>query len=638
VKSYLPYVIFGLTTGSIYGLAAMGLVLTYKTSGIFNFGHGAVGAVGAYAFYSFHQQLGLPWPVAAGLGIVVFGILLGLVLERLASVLADVSTFDRIVATVGLLLAIIAIATFAYGPEYRLFHPFLPQSVVVTLEGVEISYADLITLLIGVIAAIGLFAFFKTTRLGRSMRAVVDDPELLDMTGESPTRIRRNAWMIGSCFAAASGVLFASTQQQLDATLLSLLVVQAFGAAAIGWFTSLPVSFVGGLAVGVVQMLISSKITRFPVLQGLDFNVPFLALFVILLVARRRRLVEFGRQVKTAAGRAGELSPRIRAAGSVLTLAFGAVVPWIVGSYLPLWINALSQVVIFLSLAVLVRTSGQISLCQVGFAAVGAVAFAHAVDAGVPWLVAVLFAGLVAVPVGAIVSIPAIRLSGLFLGLATFGFGVFMADFFYTKSYMFGLGSLRTARPGILGLGTDTGYYYVLLAFAVCAIGLTVLLERSRLGRLLRGLADSPTALMTLATSANALRVIVFSFSAFLAGIGGALFAGEFNSVNGASFPWEQSLVLIAVLAISGRSSVRAAVLGSFLLFVVPGYANNSDVSSLLQIAFGIGAIVAAVVSSKRVRAGFAKRFGGSKERLVSPTADRLELVRRPLDTVGAQM
>ncbi|MFN2537896.1 MAG: branched-chain amino acid ABC transporter permease/ATP-binding protein, partial [Mycobacteriales bacterium] len=402
MSELMPYLIFGLTAGSIYGLAAMGLVLTYKTSGVFNLAHGAVGAAGAYAFYSVRDQLGQPWPVAAAVAVLLVGGVSGLVLERLAAALSEVSTAYRIVATVGLLLAVRAVLLLLYGETARPFSAFLPQSTVATVAGVRISVESVVVLLLGTTSAVLLFLLFRRSRAGLAMRGVVDNADLLDMTGESPRAVRRNAWLIGSCFAAASGVLFAANQQQLDATLLSLLVVQAFGAAALGAFTSLPLSFLGGLAVGIVQKIVSMLAARHAELAGLDLNVPFLVLFAVLLLSPRRRLVEVGRQVKARVTTAPVLDPRLRAGLLALGLAVALLLPFLVGSRLALWNAALSQVLLFLSLGLLVRTSGQISLGHIGFAAVGASAFAHSQSAGAPWVVAVLLAGLAAVPVGAL--------------------------------------------------------------------------------------------------------------------------------------------------------------------------------------------------------------------------------------------
>ena len=458
----------------------------------------------------------------------------------------------------------------------------------------------MITFIAVTAAAGGLYLLVERTRLGTTMRAVVDDPSLLDATGVAPARVRQQAWLIGSCFAAASGVLLASQQRQLDVTLLSLLVVQAFGAAALGAFRSLPMAYAGGLIIGVAQKIVEQGVRPVRLAAG-----PRLQPAVHRPVRRPARAgptADSATSARRCAVRAAPplaMSAPAKAFSGSAVLLVAVLIPHLVGARLPIWTNAMSQVLLFLSLGLLVHTSGQVSLCQVSLAAVGAASFAHSVSSGVPWGFAVLFAGLVAVPVGAIVAIPAIRLSGLFLALATLGFGILIAQFFYVKSYMFGLTDLKTARPQAFGLETDKGYYYLLLVIAVVGILSVTMLERSRLGRLLRGLSDSPTALATLGASANVSRVLVFCISAFLAGISGALFAGQFGSVSGTSFNFVLSLVLLAVLAMSGRSTISGAIIGPVSMVVLPSYA--SSLSNTFQVLFGAGAILAAIASTRRL-------------------------------------
>ena len=621
MSDYYPFIIFGLITGSIYGLSAMGLVLTYKTSGVLNIGHGAVCAAAAYAFYWLRQEHGVSWPIAAALVVLVFGALVGLLLERLSVLLAPVSTAYKIVGTVGLLVAIRALIALGFTENGRVFNTFLPQGEVFALAGVSVSGEALITLSLGVVASFALFLFFRCSRLGTAMRGVVDDSQLLSMSGTSPTAVRRASWVIGSCFAAASGILFASNQAQLDVNVLTLLVVQAFGAATIARFESLPLSFVGGLAVGVLQKLVSRAVGSNEQLQGVDLAIPFLVLFIGLLVIPRRRLVEVGRAVRARPAPASPFSLRTRTIGYVAAAVVALAAPSFAGARLPGYNQALTQVVLFASLHLLVRTSGQISLCHFGFAAVGAAGFGHTLGGGTPFFVAVLFGGLACLPLALVVSIPAIRLSGLYLALATLGFGIVLSQYAYSKSYMFGGGQLLTRKPA--GFQSERAYYYLLLAIAVAVVLAVLLVERSRLGRLLRAMSDSPLALATLGTSVNVSRVLVFCMSGFLAGVSGALYASLFGVVNQDAFNFVQSLLALAVLAIAGRRAVTTAFVAPILLYVVPLYISDVTAQRVLQLLFGVGAIVAAAASQGGLAALAGTAAGRAGFRTRSTTAVR---------------
>jgi ABC-type branched-subunit amino acid transport system permease subunit len=309
--------------------------------------------------------------------------------------------------------------------------------------------------------------------------------------------------------------------------------------------------------------------------------------------------------------------------GVALVLGFFLVVPMFAGTKLVYWSGSISTFVLLMSLGLLVRTSGQISLCHVGLAAVGAAAFSRlAAEHHVPWLVAVLVAGLATTVVGLIIAIPAVRLSGLYLALATFGFGILLAQMFYTRAFFFGQSDgIPMPRPDFWRFSSDRGYYYAELVVACGCALLVVVIERSRLGRLLRGLADSPIALTTLGANANVTRIIAFSVSAFLAGVSGALLGAQFQTIDQNSFAVFSSLILVAVLAISGRSTIRAAVIGSLLFTVMPGYVNHAEFNQWLPLIFGSAALVAAVGSQGwNLPERLARAAAGSSWRIAGPT------------------
>jgi ABC-type branched-subunit amino acid transport system ATPase component/branched-subunit amino acid ABC-type transport system permease component len=586
----LPFVITGLVTGAVYGLAAVGLVHTYKTSGIFNFGHGALATVAAYAFYVLHVEHGVAWPLAIALVGVLVVPVLALALSALGRSLAGATLAAQVAATVGIVLIVQAAATLLFSTDQsRSVPPFLASGQT-HIGSAVVQWADIVTFGIAVAVTAALYVFLRKTRTGTAMRALVDDPELLDLAGTNPRRVRTAAWIIGVGCAALAGVLFAPLLP-LDPVLLTLLVVQAFGAAALGAFRSLPLAFAGGLLIGVLGSL-STKWFTSGVLAGLPPAVPFLVLFVVLLVFPRRALaapVPVATRQRPPRGAPG----RVRLAGGGLALAFLALVPTFAGVHLADWTTMLGTTILLLSLGLLVRMSGQVSLCHMTFAAIGATAFGHlAGGAHVPWLVALLLAGLVAVPVGALLAIPAARLGGLYLALATFGFGVAVAYMLYTQSFMFGDtgAGVSLPRPG-LGLGGDSAYYYVVLAFAVLATVLVVTLERGRLGRLLRGLAQSPLALATSGVAVNVTCVLVFCLSAFMAGVAGALIGAGQQTVTADSYGPFLSLTAFVVVVITLGREPWYALLGAALLILGPSYLGDAHTATWLQLAFGVAAV-----------------------------------------------
>ena len=531
----LPFIIAGLTTGSVYALAGVGLVLTYKTSGVFNFGHGALATVSAYLFYTLHVEHGMPWVPAAIICVFLVGPVLGLVIERIVRPLAGASLAIRVVSTVGILLIVQSVAVIVYGTtEARSVPQFLPTNTF-DIGSTTVCHGRRHRLCCRGARDGRPVCLFPggPIRCGHAGRG--GDPDLLDISGTSPIAIRRWAWIIGVIFASASGVLLVPFIT-LDATTLTFLVVAAFGAAAVGGFSSLPGTYAGGLAIGIGAALATKYFTH-GLLSGVPASLPFLVLFVVLLVSPRRRLID--RAPVVPRGQASWTAPwQIQGGFGLAVLIFLCFVPSFAGFHLGDWSRFLALTVLFLSLGLLVRTSGQVSLCHAGFMAIGACAFSHlAVNHGWPWIFALLGAGLIAMPIGAVLAIPAIRFSGLYLALATFGFGILLEYMFYPQSYMFGDFGLGVNIPApiltAIGLtGSDKSYYYFCLVITLLVAGLVIAINRSRLGRLLRALADSPTALATSGTSINVTLVLVFCMSAFLASVAGVLEAGAIGQAS----------------------------------------------------------------------------------------------------------
>jgi len=638
VSDLVPYLMIGIATGSIYALAAVGLVLTFKTSGIFNFAHGAQAAAAAYVFFEFYERDHLSWPLAGLFTLVLVGVGGGLLLERLAAGLAGAPLTARVAATIGLLVGTQATLEKIFGSEALIVRFFLPTHRI-QLPGFVVRVDQIIVTLLALGGTLALFWFLRTRRLGIAMQAAIEDPDLLAAKGFSPVRVRRWAWIIGSCFASISGILLAPITS-LNSSVLTLLVFYAFGAAAVGMFDSLLLTHVGGVAIGVGASILTKYIHGGGALAGLPSSLPFIVLFLALVLAPRGRLRirETGpiRRPMPTMHPGPRISP-LWWAGAVLAALI--VVPHVVGpAKVSLFTTTLGFAVIFVSLALLVRVSGQISLCQMTFAGIGAAAFGHAVAAGFPWPLAVAVAGLAALPAGIAVALPAFRLSGLYLAMATFSFALLVRDVLFFTPWMFGTqrdSVIEAPRPKIGGvnLQSDIGYYYVVLAIVVLCLVLAYAVNRGRLGRLLRAMADAPMAVNAHGANTNVSKFMVFCVSALLAGIGGAILSPVSGSINSLSYAPILSLILVAVLFIAGPYPISGALIAAALYVLVPGYITSRAVQPYIPISFGGLAIVAAVIGGRSLRRRLLDRLQVSPRAVLaarSPIRARLAEAQRP--------
>lgn len=639
MNEYLPFIVIGLTTGSLYGLAGLGLVLTYRTSGVFNFAHGAIAGAAAFVFYTFNAQWGWPWPLAFAASIGLFGLFGGLFMERLSRSLAGARTATIIVATVGLYLFIQGTLSWHYGTTRQNFPQFLPSGEAFRVSGVPVSWSEVINVLVAVGALVGLTIFLRRTRLGTAMQAVVSDPELLGLAGTDPVRVSRVSWVIGCSVAALTGILIAPTLG-LDAVLLAALVVQAFGAVAIGRFASLPMTYLGGLAVGVLAQLATKEFAARPPFNGLPGVVPFVVLVAVMLASQRSRLPAGAGRTSGRTVRRSTLSRPVRWAAGLGGLVALLVIPHVVGPRLPVYTTGLVFALLFLSLSLLTGVSGQVSLAHAAFAGVGAAVFSNmSVGAGLPWVVSLLIAGLATGAVGLVLALPAMRLSGLYLALATYGFGLMMDLVFFQTDLLFGqsFGGIEGRRPelgGLLSPSNDIDFYYVVLFVVLLSAAAILLLCRTRLGLYLRAMAGSSTALNTLGLSVNISRAIVFAVSAFFAGIAGALYLGQIGRLSALSFASSYSLLYLAVFVVAGvlGGMVVPSLVAAFLLVVMPSYMTSVTLE-IQSMMFGSVAVLVAVLSDReiglvRIRRrldGWLDRAeeSGVRRRLVGPVAAR---------------
>jgi branched-chain amino acid transport system permease protein len=588
VQEFLQFLVIGVVAGAIYFVAASGLVVTYATSGVFNFAHGALGMVAAFSYWALHVSLG--WPAVPSLLVVVLvgGPLAGALLEGLLMRrLRGAPTLSTIGVTIGLLLALVGIASFLWKQnETRVVPGFFGPTSAVDVLGVEISYDQLTVMAVAVVVAGSIWFLLHRTRLGVAMRAVVDDPELVALSGVSPAGAARAGWMLGASLAALAGVLWVDSGEDLAILTLTLLVVNGYAAAIVGRLRSLPLTFVGAIGLGIaVNMGIGYLPQNW---QDLQSTIPMVLLFLVLLVLPEGRL-RTAEQVPALRLPVASLRASLLGAGALVVAGL------VVSRVLPL--NEILLVsygvgfaIIALSLVPLTGYAGQISCCQLTFAGLGAFAMAKVAgdDSPLGLVAAIALAGAV----GALIALPAIRFQGLYLALGTLAFAVAMDAGFFQTSHFGGYGGyLSVGRAPLLGLGFSSGRaYLVLLAvvYALASVGVLAL-RRGRFGRRLVAAHDSSMAASTVGVRVARTRLAVFVLSASLAGLGGALLAGVDFTAEPNDYQMLLSLSMLLLVTVWGVRSVSGVLIAGVGFYLIPYFLNDNY--SWLYLLTGLGAI-----------------------------------------------
>ena len=589
MEAFLTYTVLGIVTGAIYAISASGLVLTYVTSGVFNIAHGAIGMFGAYTYWELSVNRHWPAPIALILVIFILAPLFGALLERvLVRGLRGASVATTLVVTVGLMVAMLGAALNIWSDKVPRAVPKFFSPHRVKIFGVNVSYHDLITIFAGLALALFLWALLNRTRVGIAMRAVVDDRNLLGLNGARPDQVSMLSWAVGASMASIAGILLAGAQE-LSVVFLTLLVVNSYAAAMLGRLRSLPLTYVGGLMLGLIEAYVISYTNLQGSLIGLRPTLPTLFMFVLLLALPEARL-RAGRLV-------GAVMPRVPGfrrslVGGVALVAVAGVLSYVLSAANVIRAGqGLALAIIMLSLVLLTGYGGQVSLCQMTFAGVGA--FAMAKWGGDGSIAGILLAGGLTALVGGLVALPALRLQGLYLALATMAFALGMEKMFFTQEWVFGnLGAKKVGRLDLLGLSFDgERAYFVLLAIVFAGFGVFVLsIRRGRFGRVLAAMRDSPVACATLGLSLTRTKLALFMIAAGMAGVGGALYGGLRTTAGSSDFLMLQSLPLLLLAVIGGITSVGGALVGG-ILFALPNIVSYEWVGNLQFLWTGIAAV-----------------------------------------------
>jgi branched-chain amino acid transport system permease protein len=593
MTNFLAFTITGIVVGAVYAMVASGLVVTYTTSGIFNFAHGAMGMVMAFVYWQFRVAWHWPAPLAIIMVLFVLAPLFGAVIERvLMRNIRGSDTGTSLMVTLGLLLFLIGVAYTVWKPtEPRALPEFFAGNSV-RIFNVNVTWHELITIALAGAVALFLRLLFYRTRTGVAMRAVVDDRDLTALNGARPARVSALSWALGTMLAALAGVLLAP-KIQLNVIVLTFLVVNGYAAAIVGQLKSLPLTFAGALALGLGEAYAVGYLPQSGWLAHVKPTLPTIFLFGVLLFLPQVRL-RVGRVV-------GGRAPRVpKAREWAIASAVFVVVCGVIGNSLAVtdvshFAQGLSFGIIMLSLILLVGYGGQTSLCQMAFVGLGAVTMAKIGHGGSPF--GLLAAAGLAGVVGAVISLPALRLTGLYLALSTLAFAILADNLIFLNVFNGGGGSLSLNKLDLLlfQIKGDTSQV-VILAIAFCALGgLVLAIRRGPFGRLLSAMKDSPAACATLGLDLTRTKVAVFALSAAMAGLGGAMYGGLRGSIGPNDFIYIQSLVVLLMATIGGITTVSGALVGGMFLAMFPVFQDHVwNLENITFLGAGLGAMTIA--------------------------------------------
>jgi len=599
MDSWIAYTVLGIALGSVYAIAATGLVVTYATSGIFNFAHGGIATVSALVYWQLKTGWGLQTALAAALTILVFAPALGAVIEfGVMRNLRGTNEITQVVVPIAVLLALQGAATWVWYQENQVHQNayWFGAGNAVRILGQPLRWHQVTGIILSALVAFVLYLLLRRTRVGVTMRATVDDRELLMMNGGRPDRMSMLSWAIGAALAAVAGVLLSPERGSIEVTALTLMVFSAYPAALAGKLRSVPIAYASAMAFGIAvnwwtKLASTTNGSRWPAFANLRLALPALLLFVVLILLPQDRL-------------RGAVVTRTRERFSVPTLrsaiGWAGVLIAVVAMLQALMSNAdvislatgMGLAVMALSLVVLTGYGGQINLAVYTFAGIATIA-AWQFDVGPGGkatresmsIFAILLAIGVCMIVGGLIALPALRLRGLYLGLATFAFAI-VVDLMVMQQgttlhpnifgwsfevNLFTNRSLTVPRPHWFGIDFMSQRNYLMLltvAFALIGTGL-IALRRSAYGQMLVAMKDSPAACATLGMNIVRIKLSVFMLSTGIAGLGGLLWAAQIRTTSNTRFDTFLSLSLFMLTVIGGVGYVSGALFAGLSLAVL---------------------------------------------------------------------
>ena len=638
MDQYLLFAIVGLGSGCLYAALSMGLVITYRGTGIINFATGAMATWGAFVYDELSRTGDLVLPVivlphriglSGGSGTVPFAaaILLGVLSCSLVGLMVHFLVFRplrrapilaRVVASVGVLLVIQALIVMHFTSTARVVAPILPNEPT-GFAGISFS-RDRIWLTAVVFAtAVAAWAWFRFTRLGLATRASTENERAVSLARFSPQALAGSTWVLSSTLAGFLIILTAPIVTLTPLTYI-LAIVPALAAAVVGRLTSIAVSVAGAFGLGIFQSIVIYQTTNpwWPdwavtgISDALPFGVIVIALFGLGHSLPTRGAVESDPLPEVVRPK---MRPQVVAATVLIAAVLTAVTE---GSYRLGIITSMIMTVVMLSLVVLTGLVGQISLAQAAIAGAAGFALSKLGDSlGIPFPFSLLLAALMATGFGLIVGTSALRIRGVQLAVVTLSGAVALEEFVFRNPSITGLFGNPISDPTLFGwnLGVREGRnlarlefgFLVLAVVTVCAVAVGNL-ARSATGRRFLAIRSNERAAASIGISVASTKMLAFGIASFLAGVGGSLLGYSRGQLSAESFAVLIGLSFLALAYLSGITSVAGAIIAGLFAPLGIAYISADRIAPLgkwYQFLAGVSLVVTAIFFSEGVAGAY---------------------------------
>jgi ABC-type branched-subunit amino acid transport system permease subunit len=615
VSTLLSYALPGIPYGCDFALMAVGLVVTFRTTGVFNLAYGAQAFAAAFIFDLLVTAQGFPVWAAFVVSVLLISPALGWAFDHfLYRHIPTASTTAKVVSSVGLFLAIPLALPILFGSTPRLNPPSLwlnPATVEFHLGSTPVNGGELSATVITVAAVAALLALLRWSPIGLEMRAVVESRRLAQLQGVDAGRVSGTAWALSSLLAGLAGVLLLPLSAQLtpaDPLEFTSLLLAGITAAALARMRSVGGALAAAIGLGVVESVLRGYLPSGTLAQAVVPAFPFVVLFVTLVGSRGLRSIE--RRGDPLAGvdpppappavsvRDPRLEPLMKWGFRILVVAFViSTLTWVPGYWVTSLTEGLVLSTMFLSITLITGMSGQLSLCQATFAGIGGFAAGQlAAHFGLGVLIGAVVGAMMAAAVGALIALVAVRISGLILTILTLAFALFCDEFVFQYSWSGGgLNGVVVPRPeiGPFNFSSDKSFFVLALIVLLLCMGLVLLVQRGTTGRYLAAVRGSEAGAASLGISLLRSRVTVFALSAGIAGVGGTMFGSLYHSVSADSFAYEFSLVFVVVVVTTGANRLEGALqagMGFAIISLLLTYAPERF-QGVTTILFAVGAM-----------------------------------------------